>query len=118
MVWSADLAGTFCSRCRCAERPLAGPQLNSGFRPTTVFMAAPARIGHLGNGHSYTSAKSSICSVAGDAAEPDLITVYAAANAARASSTHPVAFVSSKSRRARSISERFSSVLSPRRKRP
>ena len=42
----------------------------------------------------------------------------AAAKAARASSIHPVAFISSKRRRARSISARSSCVLSPRRKRP
>jgi hypothetical protein len=42
----------------------------------------------------------------------------AAAKAARASSIHPVAFISSKRRRARSINARSSCELSPRRKRP
>ena len=42
----------------------------------------------------------------------------APAKAARASSIHPVAFISSKRRSARSINARSSCVLSPRRKRP
>jgi hypothetical protein len=42
----------------------------------------------------------------------------AAANAVRASSIHPVAFISSNSLRARSINARSSCALSPRRKRP